>query len=109
MSIYLQEFNNKEDIISRYCGTSEADLEGATVHIAWYGYGDYCGSSIVVYEKDGRLYEVNASHCSCNGLEDCWDPEETSWEALKTREPGSGSYEGEEELDREWQALVEKH
>lgn len=61
------------------------DLEGATVYVAWYGTAPYEGSAFVLYEKDGKLYEVHASHCSCYGLEDKWDPEETTWAALKLR------------------------
>lgn len=84
MSCYLNEFRNNEDIIERYEAPKDA-LDGAIVHIAWYGYGDYCGSSLVIFEKDGKLYEVNGSHCSCYGLEGQWAPELTSWEALDMR------------------------
>lgn len=90
MSVYIQEFRDNEDVIDRYKAPEDA-LDGAIVYLAWYGYGDYCGSSLVVFEKNGQLYEVNASHCSCYGLEGQWEPEETSWEALKMRDwwPGS--------------------
>src|ERR1700674_1289311 len=84
-STFIQEFKNVDDVVEQYRGTSAEDLNGATVYVAWYGLGDYCGSSIVIYQKDGKLYEVNGSHCSCNGLEECWSPEETSWEALSMR------------------------
>lgn len=53
--------------------------------IASYTYEDYSGSAFVIYEKDGKLYEVHGSHCSCYGLEDQWSPEETSWEAIGMR------------------------
>jgi hypothetical protein len=36
----------------------------------------------VIFEKDGKLWEVNGSHCSCYGLEGQWQPEETTWEAI---------------------------
>ncbi len=52
---------------------------------AAYGGGSYDGIAIVVYKKGGTLYEVNGSHCSCYGLEDQWDPEETSVDALRMR------------------------
>ncbi len=37
------------------------------------------------FRRDGRLYEVNGSHCSCYGLENQWDPESTTVEALRHR------------------------
>lgn len=62
-----------------------SDLDGAKIVLALienYGYEE---SAIVVYEKDGRLYETNGSHCSCYGFEGTWSPEETSMEALRMR------------------------
>lgn len=56
---------------------------------AGYEYQDYSGSAFVLYERDGKLYEVNGSHCSCYGLEGQWRPEETSWAALAMREPSN--------------------
>lgn len=52
---------------------------------AWYDCADYSGSALVVYERDGKLYEVNGGHCSCYGLEGQWTPEETTAEALGMR------------------------
>lgn len=34
---------------------------------AIYNYEDYSGYAFVLYKKDGKFYEVNSSHCSCNG------------------------------------------
>src|SRR5206468_12825659 len=82
---YVQNFKNNEDIISEYAAPHDA-LDGATIHLAWYGYGCYCGESLVVYEQNGKLYEVNGNHCSCSGLEGQWNPEETSWAALAKRQ-----------------------
>jgi hypothetical protein len=45
----------------------------------------YSGSAFVLFERDGKLYEVHGSHCSCYGLEGQWEPEETTWEALAMR------------------------
>jgi hypothetical protein len=52
---------------------------------ASYGGGSYDGDAMVVYERDGALYEVNGGHCSCYGLEGQWKPDETSREALRMR------------------------
>jgi hypothetical protein len=57
----------------------------AAILFALYDGGGYDGWAIVIFEQDGKLFEVNGSHCSCYGLEDQWNPEETSWGALKDR------------------------
>lgn len=55
---------------------------------AIYDREQYDGSAMVVFEKDGALYEVHGSHCSCFGLEDQWDPEATTEEELRFRKYG---------------------
>ena len=60
-------------------------LGGCTVLFAYYSYEDYSGLSLVVFSKNGLLYEVNGSHCSCNGLEGQWNPEETTFAFLEFR------------------------
>ena len=52
---------------------------------AYYVDENYSGDAFVLFEKNGKLFEVHGSHCSCYGLEDQWHPEETSWEALAIR------------------------
>lgn len=81
---YIENFKSQADIIKEYEAPANA-LDGAEVLLAWYGYGSYEGDSFVLFRKDGKLWEVNASHCSCYGLEGKWEPEETSIEALKKR------------------------
>ncbi len=102
MSEYISEFKNQKDVIKEYEAPIDA-LRKAKIHLAWYGYGSYCGDSLVIYEQGGKLYEVNGSHCSCFGLEGQWNPEETSWEALAKRKVGvdcDGSSEAQSRLDR---------
>lgn len=53
--------------------------------LASYEYANYSGDAFVLFRKEGKLFEVNAGHCSCYGLEDQWTPEETSIEALRHR------------------------
>lgn len=101
---FLTNFADVEDIVREYGGSAAADLAGAEVLLAWYGYGSYCGSSFVLYEKDGKLYEVNGSHCSCMGLEGQWEPEETSWAALAMRQFYADECDGSGEMKE----LVEK-
>ena len=58
---------------------------GHEILFAVYSQRSYEGEAFVLTRKDGRLYEVNASHCSCYGLENQWEPEETTIEALTHR------------------------
>lgn len=43
------------------------------------------GNAFVLFEEHMRLYEVHASHCSCYGLENQFDVEEVTLEALEYR------------------------
>ena len=81
---YIGDFENKQDVESSF-SLGEGELRDAFVLLAWYGGGCYDGSAFVLFERNGRLYEVNGGHCSCYGLEDQWDPEETSADALLHR------------------------
>lgn len=53
--------------------------------LAYYLYEDYSGTAFVLFKQNGKLYEVNGSHCSCYGLEGQWDPDETTVESLRHR------------------------
>ena len=66
-------------------GRTERELEGVEIVLASYGTPSYEGYAFVLFKKDGKLYEVNASHCSCYGLEGQWEPERTSVEDLLYR------------------------
>lgn len=93
--IYLHDFDSKETI----CEEFEIDkntLDDCHVYLAYYHVGNYgCDSSAFVLfdDKEGKLFEVNGSHCSCHGLGQSgysggstqWEPEETSVEALNHR------------------------
>ena len=59
----------------------------APEHVLFASYGgrSYEGDAIVILERDNKLYEVRGSHCSCNGLEGQWDPQEVTWKALAMR------------------------
>jgi hypothetical protein len=72
----------------------DAALEGVEVLVASYTYEDYSGSAYVLFEKNGHLFEVHGSHCSCYGLEDQWEPEAVTREAILRRLKGSWGEEG---------------
>lgn len=55
--------------------------EDAIIYAA-YDIDGYEGSAIVVFERDGEIYENHDSHCSCNGLEN-WSPEKAVPKALR--------------------------
>jgi len=55
------------------------------VVFAAYSCEYYEGDAFVLFIKDGKLYEVNGSHCSCYGLEGQWEPEETFVDAILKR------------------------
>ena len=61
---------------------NESVLEGCKILYSNYTYEDYSGSGYVLFVRDGKLYEVHGSHCSCYGLEDQWSEEETFPEAI---------------------------
>ena len=82
--MYFGDFTCVEDVICQFA-IDASELEGAKILAATYETGNYEGSAMVVFRKDGKLWEINGSHCSCNGLEACWSPEETSYEALMHR------------------------
>ena len=90
MGIYLHHWSSKEDVILDFFSewgpyVYAEELEGCNILLASYSTESYEGYAFVLYEKDGTLYEVNGSHCSCYGLDGQWEPEETSLEALRFR------------------------
>lgn len=84
MKIYYDNWSSLEEMCNDFC-ISPSSLEGVKVIYASYETPAYEGSAFVVFIKDGKLYEVNGSHCSCMGLEDQWKPEETLVNALLER------------------------
>lgn len=68
--VFLGEFNCAEDVFSNF----QINGEGINILFAWYDTPPYEGYAYVLFEKDGVLYEVQGSHCSCYGLENQWEP-----------------------------------
>ena len=52
---------------------------------AVYELGNYEGHAFVLFEMNGKLYEVHGSHCLCYGLENQWDFEEVVLKELERR------------------------
>ena len=62
-----------------------SQLEGVELLYSRYETGNYEGSAFVLYRQGGELFEVNASHCSCYGLEDQWEPSRTNVATIRMR------------------------
>jgi hypothetical protein len=73
-------------------------FKGAEILLASYGHYSYKGYAFVLFRRDGKLWEINGSHCSCYGLEGQWEPEETTVESLRHRlnegTLGTSEYDG---------------
>jgi len=78
-----QEFYSAEYIISAFEAPKDS-LDGCQLIYALYETGSWEGSAEVLYKKDDLFYYVSGSHCSCNGLEGQWEPEEVSREWVIT-------------------------
>jgi hypothetical protein len=108
MSIYLHGWSSFEDMCQEFDNDRWGnyrdekipshelpEFQGIEVLLAYYCYENYSGEAFVLFRQDGKLYEVNGSHCSCYGLEGQWSPEETTIEALEHRmTEGSLGYDG---------------
>lgn len=107
---YFDGFKDRASL-SQFFGYN-ADLpkdfpKESEILFAAYGQPCYEGYALVIFKKDGKLYEVNGAHCSCYGLEGQWKPEETSWAALKMRKL-DGYHEYSAEAHHAFGVLVSK-
>jgi hypothetical protein len=68
------------------------DKYAIDVLFAAYTYENYSGDAFVLFRKNGALYEVNGGHCSCYGLEQQWEPEETTKEVILKRLNDGATY-----------------
>lgn len=80
--MYLEDFQSIDDIKKEFEITDE-DLQGVEILYAVYRIDSYEGESLILFKKDDKLFIVDASHCSCHGLEGGWCPIETNEEVLK--------------------------
>lgn len=94
-SVFLHNWSNVIDVLKDFddifdpSDTDKQELlnnhRGERILFASYGTDNYSGDAFVLFEKDGKLYEVNGSHCSCYGLEEQWKPEEVMLSELENR------------------------
>ena len=105
---YDEDFNQ---IVITIDDLKKETWAGVDVLLASYTNEWYNGDAFVLFKKNGKLYEVNASHCSCHGLEGQWDPEETCIDSLKKRlEDGrlGVTYDGVNVYADELRQVIEK-
>jgi len=83
---YLNDWSEsgRDGLLSSF-DIKPSTLDGAEILVASYTYEEYSGSAYVLFRRDGKLFEVHGGHCSCYGLEDQWEPEETTKEAILHR------------------------
>ena len=81
LPVFMGAFESVEDVTREFHVASI----GGTLLFARYDLEPYEGAAMVLFEKEGVLYEVNGGHCSCHGLEDQWKPERTTVDALAMR------------------------
>lgn len=91
MGLYFGEFETRDDVLSEF-GLG-ADFTG-TILAAGYETGSYDGQAFVIFVDKGQLWINEASHCSCYGLEECWDPTSMPVEAIERILDNSYTYEG---------------
>lgn len=87
MAKFLNDWDTKNPIkdMAQDFQISIKELESINIIVASYTYENYTGDAFVLFEKGGVFYEVNGSHCSCYGLENQWEPEETDIDVLEKR------------------------
>lgn len=89
----MDEGQVKDELASQF-NIERASLDGCQIEVAYISVGDYgCDSSaFIVFRRDGELYEVNGSHCSCHGFGEQdysgtaitqWQPEHIPVECIK--------------------------
>ena len=77
--MFKDNFDEAEEVFHEFAVTDEQKAFVKHIIFAAYSCAGYEGEAHVVFEgTDGKYYEVNGSHCSCHGLEDQWEPEETT-------------------------------
>lgn len=81
MEIFNGCFECVEDIIGDF-DIEASELDGVEILYAEYECPPYEGYAWVLFVKDGELYEVSGSHCSCMGLEGQWKPMRSNAKAI---------------------------
>ncbi len=85
-NIFLNEWHNGDmALLQREFGLPADELANVTILLATYVHDELGGEAFVLFRRNGKLYEVNASHDSIGGVTGQWEPEETLLQALRYR------------------------
>ncbi len=115
MSKYFGSWANYASMVddfSRYCSVEETPHDMAKeeeILLAAYEHEGYEGSAMVLFEREGQLFEVSGGHCSCYGLEGQWKPQAISWKALAMRPEKTWGARSIAGVQRAFVALVAAH
>ena len=83
--MYQGEWHDEQDVFLAFHLTVK-EQRGVHILYAEYDCPSYEGSAFVLFTtQDGKLFEVNGSHCSCDDFWGQWEPEETTAEAVLAR------------------------
>lgn len=89
---YFDGFDDEEDVEYQFSIRRKHPWD--RILAAIYSPMDYEGWAVVIFERNGQLFSVEGSHCSCFGLEGQWAPVEISREALKYTADNGGGIQG---------------
>lgn len=90
--------------ISESYEVSLDEVQSYKILVAYESVGSWgCdSSSFFLLEKEGKLYENHAGHCSCYGFEGQFSPEETTSQFLKERlSIDTGGYDPDSSLNEQ--------
>jgi hypothetical protein len=89
---FIEDYNGRVD--EKVAAQFDADMKGLIVAVL--DSSGYEESAHILFRRGRKLFEVEASHCSCNGFEGQWNPEPVEWKQLAMRPKGWISYDTKE-------------
>jgi len=99
------EVLNEQEVLEQF-EEPQGALDGCKLLMAVILSGMYEGEAFVLFERDGDLFEVLASHCSCYGFEGQWNPQPTTVAALRAQ---NGSvFANDPALKKELESILDK-
>lgn len=100
--VFLGSWDTEADVFDSF-HVNPVKQQNIHICFAVYSGENYEGVAFVIFSKNGKLYEVNGAHCSCDGLEGQWEPEAVSLVELQNRllKGTFGTYTFEEGFNEE--------
>lgn len=105
--VFFGNWSDLQDMRAAFADYKEESPVPHDIDVVFASYNteSYEGDAIVVFRRDGKLFESHGSHCSCYGLEDQWGPEEATVESLKKTITNSLRYHDSEAIAA-WDLIV---